>query len=240
MNKTFSMVAALTLVALAGPAAAAGCACDRPVPVAWHNADCDCEDRAPMAWHAAWYAGASASQSTFGDWSIVRELNDGSYRNGSEDDGSAGYRLFAGMELLEYLGLEAGYGDLGKASYAAQSDGSGFIWDAGPVMDHIELAGFDVSVLAKVPLPGPVAVVGQIGALRWETEASASGSIGGSVRGYNGDREAGMDALYGARLEFDGLPSTRLSLGYLRSHFNAPDREGASLESITLSAAYRF
>lgn len=221
------------IIAAAGALAWAG--------LGWAAGDCDCHRAgAPLEWRASWYAGASASQSTFGDWSVVRNLDDGSYDGHAEDNRSTGYRAFAGLDFLGYLGLEAGYGDFGRASFSAQSDGTGFFWDAGPVRDEIELQGMDLSLLARVPLPGDVALAGQLGALRWHSETLASGSPQGfGPSGYT-DKENGTDLLYGARAEYAGLPSVRLTLAYVRSHFDVPSREDASLEAWTLSAAYRF
>lgn len=91
-----------------------------------------------------------------------------------------------------------------------------------------------------MPLPGGLAVAAQVGALRWQSETVATGSLQGvGPSGYR-DEEDGMDLLYGGRLEYDGLPSLRLIAAYTRSHFDVPYREDASLEALALSAAYRF
>lgn len=231
MRKTCRMLAAFGGVALCG--------------MAWahESADCDCPraSDAPIQWQTAWYAGASAGQETFGDWSTVRELDDGSYAAESEDNRGAGYRIFAGIDFLRYLGVEAGYADLGSASFAAESDGSGFLWDAGPVREEAELQGADLSLLARAPLPGQFALVGQAGVFRWKSEGTGYGSVQGfGPTGYLHEPEEGTDVLYGGRLEYDGLPAVRLTAAYTRSHFDLVYREDASLEMFALSAAYRF
>jgi hypothetical protein len=224
---------AMALALLASPGVSAHEACGCP------------DDAAPYDWKARWFTGLSLGQTTFGTWTFTDDVNDGSFASSGLDDGGAGYRVFAGLDFANYFGAELGYADFGEATFQAQSDGSGSFWNAGPVQDRLELVGVDFSLLGKVPLFAGTWLVGQVGALYSEGQWVSQFSIQSFGPFYEAGKDRGIAPVYGARIEYDGLRSLRLSAGYLATEIanHRLSRDGdanTELRTLSVSAAWLF
>ena len=137
---------------------------------AWaHDADADGHDSSHTHWWlelgdavGTWYAGANVTQSTVED---LGYFDDGSLTQNRKDDKATGTRLFGGMKW-RYFGVELGYWDAGEASAFAQSDGSGSVYNAGPQSFAIELGGFDISLMGRLPIGEDWALFAKAGLFR--------------------------------------------------------------------------
>lgn len=187
-------------------------------------------------WHEldpSWYAGAALAQSTFNKWA----LDDGSFSSRDTDDSDIGTRLFAGVSLGRYLALELGYADFGEASMRAQSDGSGFVWNAGPAAQDVALDGIDFAMVGKLPLTAEWALVGKAGFLKWDSTFEVAGDFqccGPATFDFGDD---GTDSWYGAGVQYDGFAPLRIIGEYRADEFPSVI-EDVKVESFGISLAY--
>jgi OmpA-OmpF porin, OOP family len=230
--RTFRFAVALAGIALSGNSAA-------------HEATCDCDRSAatPLEWHTRWYAGAAADANSFGEeWSTVRRINDGSFSAVMSDESSTGYRVFAGAEFLDHFTVEAGYVDFGEITFNAQSDGSGFFWNAGPIAERMSATALTLTGSARMALFARTSLFVRAGAHQWESEDVVSGSVQGSGPVAFTEDRSGTSFIYGGGLDFEPLPSVRLRGAYEMtefSAFNLADND-AHLTMLEASIAWRF
>lgn len=190
-----------------------------------------------------WSVGATLASNSFDDWSFASDGfgNDGSYASSREDRSSVGYRLHAGLDFLKYFGVEMGWSDLGDASFRGQSDGTGSIWDAGPVSESIEAQATDVTVIGRLDFGVDTAVTARVGMLRWDVDRRLTGTyLGGPYDTRESDK--GSDLQYGVAAEYAGIKPLRFDLGYSRAELDVDTGLGkpVTLSSFWISAAYLF
>jgi hypothetical protein len=88
-----------------------------------------------------------------------------------------GYRINYGIRANDYFGLEVGYQDAGEGKADAFANGSRVLTLTAP------LTAWDLVFTSRAPLAYDVALVGRIGAARWEYEVTAdNGAFGASNR----------------------------------------------------------
>lgn len=190
-----------------------------------------------------WSAGATLTASSFDDWSFASDSfgNDGSYTSSSEDRSDVGYRVHGGLDFLKYFGVEFGWSDLGDASFRAQSNGTGSIWDAGTVTESMGADAADVTLIGRLDLGVDTAVTARVGMLRWEVDRRLTGTyLGGPYDARESDK--GSDLQYGVAAEYAGLKPLRFVLGYSRAELDVDTGVGkpVTLSSFWISAAYLF
>jgi hypothetical protein len=191
----------------------------------------------------SWYAGGSLGRSDFSNWSSAAKLDSGSYTSRAEDYGDTGLRVFTGVDFSRYFALELGYTDFGEATFRGQSDGSGFIWSAGPVSESVALEAFELNLIGKLPVSGDLALFGRVGTISAKSNQriTATSQCCGpeSVEGNSRD----TDLTYGAGLEYDGFRPVRLVAAYGDASFDVAlpvDNSTAHVKSFALSLAYLF
>jgi hypothetical protein len=212
----------------------------------------DCEDCGgrfsfgALRWDPAFYAGASLQYGEFKDWSLSR-IDSGTFTARDGDDRDSGFRLLGGIEFLQHFAAELSYVDFGGATFAGQSDGSGTFWEPGPQRDMIELDGYALHLIAKVPLGGDLAFAGRAGWWRWEARQRTSGTFNdaGTPTPFVLDLvDTGARFAWGAGFDYDGLRPFRLSLEFGVASFEAPVSQplfGTSeVQSLGASVKYLF
>jgi OOP family OmpA-OmpF porin len=182
----------------------------------------------------SWYAGGALGQSTFEDWFF----DDGSLSRNADDSDTA-MRVFGGVSFGRYLALELGYTDFGEASFRGQSDGSGGLWNAGPVAEKIGLEGYDVALLGKLPVADDWALFGKVGYLTWESTLDLTGDT--QCCGPVSDHLSGDDASvsYAGGVQYDGFGPLRVVAEYGAVEFDYGFGE-AEVASFGLSLVYLF
>ncbi len=124
-----------------------------------------------------WYAGASAGRS-------AASIDDARITAGlaaqglggillSNDDRSTGYKLFGGYQINPYLGVEAGFMDLGRFGYLAGTV------PAGTLSGDMRVKGFNIDLVGTLPLVGGFSALARVGAT--SMRASDSFSTTGAV-----------------------------------------------------------
>jgi OOP family OmpA-OmpF porin len=108
-----------------------------------------------------WYVGANAGQSRakIDDPRIAGDLLEEGFDTTAlkNDDLHLGYKLFGGYQFVKYFALEAGYFDLGKFGFTANT--------LPPVglTGHVKLQGADIDAVAILPFTPSFAAFGRIG-----------------------------------------------------------------------------
>lgn len=177
----------------------------------------------------AGYFGLAVSQNTFKQWDDVGDsLDDGSFTSQSSDDKGDGFRVFLGFGGNETFSFEFGYSDFGKASFKAESDGSGF-WPAGPMSVTASPSGLDLAVVGKAPVGESVTLFGRLGVVKWSVDSDAS--IGGQSGSGSDD---GSDIFFGGGVEFGRSGPMSVRAEYAKYSF-----DDADLDSMSLSLIFR-
>jgi len=104
------------------------------------------------------YLGASIGGSSIKVSDFDDELGDLNF-----SDGDFAYKLFAGYRLMSFLGVEAGYVDLGSPSDAVGDD----------INVKIGVDGWDAFAVGFLPI-GPVDVFAKLGLISWDANIRAA------------------------------------------------------------------
>lgn len=197
---------------------------------------------------ADWYVGASVGQSRIDASASEIEqaflIDDDFVASGTTlDKTDTGWKAYVGYRFLPVLAIEAGYADLGEATFSTT------IVDAPPPFDAMTPFGLEgtatadgpqASVLLDVPLFGPFSVFARAGAMRWTAEFSEFIPDTGTTRVARSEAE--IDALYGAgfqlkfsalaaRLEWERVENVGEGIG---------GREGRDVDFVSAGVVFSF
>lgn len=180
---------------------------------------------APGGWIAASVGQADVDFS-------VNDIDDGSFTSSSDDTGGTTFRLGAGYDFTDYVGLDAGWVQADDyASFRAVSDGSGWLYPASTVTGDIEASGFTFGFAGYLPVNDRFRVVGRTGIMLWTIDLELTLSGWGS----GADSEDGSDMYLGVGLEYD--IARAVSLG---ANFSRYDLDEESYNLAELGLRYRF
>ncbi|HUF22216.1 MAG TPA: outer membrane beta-barrel protein [Burkholderiales bacterium] len=145
------------------------------------------------------YLGASIGQSKFSD-SCKDEAG---VILSSCDNKDTGFKLFGGYMFNPNLGVEVGYVNLGEITASGTFLGT-------PFTAAIETTGFTAHAVGVLPLNEQFSLLGKLGLIRWDADASVSaGGVSGSVSEDGIDFALALGAQYnisrslGVRAEWD-------------------------------------
>lgn len=178
---------------------------------------------------AGGYFGLALGQSTLEDWD-TSVIDDGSLTSASAEDSDTGFRLIGGYELNPNVSLEFGYTDFGEATAEGNSDGTGFVWVAGPVRAETSADGIDFGALAKLPVSESFSVHGRLGLLLWDAEGQASDAAGVAFEG----TDDGTDLFFGIGAEFQTTSPLAMRLEYTKYSLDDVD-----MDFLAFSLIYR-
>jgi hypothetical protein len=122
------------------------------------------------------YIGASIGGSSIEVSDFDDELG-----NPNFSDGDFAYKLFAGYRLMSFLGVEAGYVDLGSPSDAVGDD----------INVKIGVDGWDAFAVGYLPI-GPVDLFAKVGLISWDADIRAA-----FEDIVEHDSDSGTDAVWG-------------------------------------------
>ena len=111
------------------------------------------------------YVGLSYGESSA--YMSQSDIDDGSLSDFTSDDTDNAWKVFGGLHM-KWVGVEAAWQDLGQFSMGAESDGSGSIYESGPVSRTLEARGLSAELLGRIPLGKFFAIFGKVGALWWD------------------------------------------------------------------------
>ena len=114
----------------------------------------------------------------------------------SRDESDRSYRLFGGYQFNRYFGLEGGYFNLGKFSFAANTA------PAGTLTGQIKLQGFNLDVVGALPLGERWSLIGRVGAQAAQAKDNFAGSGNVVVLNPNPSKRE-VNVKYGAGIQYE-------------------------------------
>lgn len=157
------------------------------------------------------YVGLNVGQASY-DVTLndAADLDDGSLTSASLDDSDTSLSFTLGYQITPNFSLEGGYIDLGEFAFNATSNGSGFLYPAGPVGVKVETDGLFFDVKGQVPLNEQFSLYGKLGLLNWDTDVKVSLSIGSASVPVDSDN----DVFFGIGGSFNINNSMALNVDY--------------------------
>jgi OOP family OmpA-OmpF porin len=110
----------------------------------------------------------------------------------SLDDSDTAWKLYGGYRFNPYLGLELGYVDLGSISSTIVTTAP----SAANIHTSTDTDGFSLVAVGTWPVTSKFDLFAKVGAYHWNTDASATAIVGGSVVKVSDD-DSGTDLTYG-------------------------------------------
>lgn len=192
-----------------------------------------------LAQDAGWYAGGNVGRSaaTIDDGRIRSGLNNqGLVVSGfSADDRDTGYKLFGGYQVNRYLGVEAGWFDLGSAGFAASTT------PMGSLSGNIRMRGLSLDAVGTLPIGERFSLLGRIGMAHTRTRGSF-GATGAVRMPYpstsTSDSSTGLKLGVGAAWQLTNAWSVRAEVERLRIDDTVGNKGHVDLMSVGL--VYRF
>jgi OOP family OmpA-OmpF porin len=167
---------------------------------------------------ADFYIGGSAGWSDFSDGNAASEIN-----VGAVDGSDAGFKVFGGYQLNQYLGFELTYVNLGKAAY------SGTFQGATVTGGTLDTTGLNASVVGTLPINPSFGLFGKVGLFKWETDVQ-------DVRNgapFKAKRD-GNDGSYGIGASYNLNPKLALRAEWER--YKAAD----DIDLLSVGVAFKF
>lgn len=125
-----------------------------------------------------------------------------------EDEDDTGFRISGGYQFNRNFAAEVGYVTL---------------FDKGVAGTNIEVDGFEILAVGKMPLANNFSVYGKVGFLMWDAKASGFGS------------DDGTDLTFGIGLQYD----VSRNLG-IRGQWQRYDVDDADADMFSIGVIYRF
>lgn len=190
---------------------------------------------------AQWYAGANAGESRTkinGDNLSVQFLDFGySDAKTQTDTRSTAFRVFGGYQLNRYIGVEAGYADLGESNIRAN------VIPTGVFERRIKTTGFDVSVVGTLPVTSKFALFARAGAFMSERKTSfaTSGDVE-LLASVQGSTERQTKATFGAGVTYDFTKNIalRAEVSQTRKYPDELLSQNQNIDVYSMGVQYRF
>ncbi len=192
-----------------------------------------------LAQGTGWYAGGGAglAASTIDGQRITGGLASQGLATTSmtEDERDTAYRLFGGYQFNRHLGLEAGWFDLGRFGFTANTA------PPGQLTGDLRVRGLNLDLVGTLPITERFSLLGRIGVTHAQTRGSFGAS--GAVRNPYGatstsEREVGFK--FGAGVAWELSPSWQLRAEAERYRINDTVGNKGHVDVATLSVVYRF
>ncbi|HSO46106.1 MAG TPA: outer membrane beta-barrel protein [Rhodoferax sp.] len=195
---------------------------------------------APLAMaqdNAGWYAGANygVTEATIDDDRITSGLLGSGLTVTSiaDDDRDRGYKLFGGYQYNKYLGVEAGYFDLGRFGFVANTD------PAGTLSGDIKVKGINLDLVGTLPITERFSAFGRVGVTYADTDGAFFGTGAVNVLDANPTaRDTNLKVGLGVQYAFTEALSVRAEIERYRINDAVGNKGDIDLASVGL--VYRF
>jgi OmpA-OmpF porin, OOP family len=190
---------------------------------------------------AHWYAGATAGESRTkinGD-NLSAQFLDFGYSDAQTQTNTRGtaFRVYGGYQLNRYIGVEAGYADLGKSSIRTN------VVPTGTFERRIKTTGLDVSVVSTLPVTSKFALFARAGAFMSERKTSfaTSGDVE-LLAGVQGSTERQTKATFGAGATYDFTTNIALRAEATQTRKYADEllSQNRNIDTYSIGVQYRF
>jgi OmpA-OmpF porin, OOP family len=191
--------------------------------------------------HAEWYAGITAGESRtkINGENLNAQFLDFGYSDAQTqtDTRATAFRMFGGYQLNRYIGIEAGYADLGKSSIRTN------VVPTGTFERRIKTAGIDVSIVGTLPVTNKLALFARAGAFMSERKTSfaTSGDVE-LLSGVQGTIERQTKATFGAGAAYDFTTNIALRAEASQSRKYADEllSQSRNIDIYSIGVQYRF
>jgi OOP family OmpA-OmpF porin len=151
----------------------------------------------------------------------------------ARDETDTAFKLFGGYQFNRYLGVEAGYFDLGKFGFTATTT------PAGTLSGDIKLQGLNLDLVGTLPLTERFSIIGRVGAQTARSRDTFSGTGGVSVSNPN---PSARDTNYkvGAGLQYAFSPSFLVRGEAERYRINDAVGNHGDVDMVSVSLVFPF
>lgn len=173
----------------------------------------------------------------------------GNTSNWSIDDKDTNWGLSAGYMFNQYLGVEAGYRDLGRATGSISGNLSGTLYGSpatvnGTVNASGDVDGWLLGVRGSLPLSEKFSLNARAGWYRWDADIKATanavltwGGVAYPIGSTASKTYSGTDPYYGLGASYSITRNLGVGVGYTKFDL---DDIGVKIDSWDVSLSYRF
>jgi OOP family OmpA-OmpF porin len=146
------------------------------------------------------------------------------------DNATLAYKVFGGVQLLDFLAVETGYADLGEFTSELEVAGT-------PVNDKTRVRGPLLEAVVSLPIAGGLSVLGKAGGIYWSLEQDFV--VAGVPQS---DSNSGVEMVLGlgAQYQFNRHFAIRAEYEYFPNLGKASETGDTDLTFFSLSALMRF
>ena len=158
---------------------------------------------------------------------------------GSTDESDTGWKVFVGYQINPYVGVEAGYYDLGKASFSGTLAVPIPPFPAGTAASvNLKSKAYAIAAVGSLPLGGSgFSLIGRLGISRSETDAGVRLGVAAT----NTLSDKATELTYGAGLRYDVTRALALRAEWERFRVGGSNTgDKSDVDLFTLNAFYRF
>lgn len=184
-----------------------------------------------------WYIGANAggTAATIDDARIASSLMGSGLTTSSisDRDRDAGYRLYGGYQFNRYWAMEAGYFDLGKFGYTADTI------PFGSLTGDIRVKGINLDLVGTLPLSDRFSLLGRVGANYADTSGTFTGT--GAVRVTNPNpTKRDTNYKFGVGMQYAFTDALALRVEAERYRINDAVGNQGHVDMATIGLVYSF
>ena len=190
-----------------------------------------------MAEESNWYGGVSAGQSRakIDDARIISGLLAGRFATTSivDDDRDTGYKIFGGYQINRNFSFEAGYFDMGKFRYIANTV------PLGSLTGEIKIRGLNLDLVGTLPITEKFSAFGRVGLSHAEARDTFTGTgLVHVVKPYLTKRDDGVK--YGVGMQYAFNNSWAMRVEAERHRVNDAVGNRGDIDLVSAGLIYRF
>jgi OmpA-OmpF porin, OOP family len=190
-----------------------------------------------MAEVSNWYGGVSAGQSRakIDDARIIAGLLAGRFATTSmvDNDRDTGYKIFGGYQINRHFAFEAGYFDMGKFGYIANT------LPLGSLTGEIKIRGLNLDLVGSLPISERFSLLGRVGLSHAEARDTFTGTgLVHVVKPHVSKRDDGVK--YGVGLQYAFNESWAMRVEAERHRVNDAVGNRGDVDLVSAGLIYRF
>ena len=190
-----------------------------------------------MAEESNWYGGVSVGQSRakIDDARIISGLLAGRFATTSirDDDRDTGYKIFGGYQINRNFSFEAGYFDMGKFGYIANTV------PLGSLTGEIKIRGLNLDLVGTLPISEKFSAFGRVGLSHAEARDTFTGTgLVHVVKPYLTKRDDGVK--YGVGMQYAFNESWAMRVEAERHRVNDGVGNRGDIDLVSAGLIYRF
>lgn len=191
-----------------------------------------------LAQGAGWYGGAAVGRTAASiDEDRIRQGLAGqglATSSFSQRDTDTGYKLFGGYQVNRWLGIEAGFFDLGQMGYTATTT------PAGNLRGDVKVRGLNLDAVGTLPLTDRLSLLGRVGVAHARTRGSfaATGAVTNPYGASSSSKDTGLKL--GAGLAWRVSEAWELRGEYERLRIKDGVGNRGDIDMLGVGLVYRF